>query len=315
MILTKIRQDLAKCGIKFDFWFSETSLYGKNNHLELLEELKKKNLIYNQEGATFFRSSLGGDDKDRVIIKQDSDYTYFFSDILYHHDKLKRADALINVMGADHHGYITRIKSACQLLGYKPESIQMVLVQIVNLLTKEGGKERFSKRAGNTIELDKALEHMDIDQLKFFLLEKEPNQLLSINTELLKENKEKTRLYYIQYAHARCHQIFQKAQEKDLAKISYDINLLQEKSEREIFNLLIRFSFILGNIIEENKPHHLIHYLYELARVWQVYYQNSTILEPEKPELTAQKLLLVKNIQIILKLGFGLMGIEAPNIM
>jgi len=281
----------------------------------LLTELKEKKLTYLQEGATFFRSSLGGDDKDRVIIKQDGDYTYFFSDILYHQDKLQRADKLINILGADHHGYIERIKSACQLLGHKREAIQIILVQIVNLLTKEGGTARFSKRSGNTIELEETLKYMDMDQLKFFLLEKDPNQPISINTELLKENKEKTRLYYIQYAHARCHQIFHKAQEKEIAKISSNIDLLKEKNERDIFKLLVQFSFVLENIVAENKPHYLINYLYELARFWQIYYQNNIILEQENPELTAQKLLLVKNIQIILKLGLGLIGIEAPERM
>ncbi|CAH1756522.1 13933_t:CDS:2 [Entrophospora sp. SA101] len=293
---------------------TKTSLYEENKHLELLTELKEKDLIYSQEGATFFRSSLGGDDKDRVIIKQTGDYTYFFSDILYHQDKLKRADQLINILGADHHGYIERIKSFCQLLGHKPEVIQIILVQMVNLLTKAGQTERFSKRAGNTIELEEILNYMDMDQLKFFLLEKEPNQPISINIELLKENQEKTRLYYIQYAHARCHQIFHKAQEKEIAKISPNIDLLKEKNERDIFKLLVQFPFILENIVAENKPHYLINYLYELARTWQVYYQNSIILEQENPELTSQKLLLVKNIQIILKLGLGLMGIEAPKI-
>ncbi|CAI2173491.1 2366_t:CDS:10 [Funneliformis geosporum] len=146
------------------------------------------------------------------------------------------AQKLITKWGrADHHGTIARLKSAYQLLDHKPESLQIILVQIVNLLIKEGHTKRFSKREGNTIELAEALQYMDIDQLKFFLLEKEPNQPLSINTELLKENKEKTRLYYIQYAYARCHQIFQKAQTKE-------------------------------KIVEENKPHHLVNYLYELAR-------------------------------------------------
>jgi len=153
------------------------------------------------------------------------------------------------------------------LLGHEPEkSLQIILVQIVNLLTKEGQTQRFSKRAGNIIELDEALQHMDMDQLKFFLLEKEPNQPISINTELLKENKEKTRLYYIQYAHARCHQIFQKAQERGIDKVSSSIDLLKEQGERKIFNLLIRFPFVLENVMEENKPHHLVNCLYELAR-------------------------------------------------
>ena len=315
LILTRIQKDLEKGGIKFDIWFSESSLYEENKHLEVLTELRKKNLIYSQEGATFFRSTLGGDDKDRVIIKQDGDYTYFFSDILYFLDKSKRADKLIYIWGADHHGTIARLKSAYQLLSHKSKSLQIILVQTVNLLTKEGQTTKFSKREGNTIELDEALRYMDMNQLKFFLLEKEPNQPLSINTELLKENREKTQLYYIQYAHARCHQMFQKARERNIEKINSNINLLKQKNEREIFKLLVRFSFVLENIIEENKPHHLIHYLYKLAQLWQIYYQNSTILEQENQELTSQKLLLVKNVQIILKLGLELMGIEAPKRM
>ncbi|CAJ0918277.1 21723_t:CDS:10 [Entrophospora sp. SA101] len=209
------------------------NLYEKNKHRELLKELKEKDLIYTQEKAIFFRSSLG----------------------------------------ADHHGSIARLKSAWQLLGYKTENLQIILVQIVNLLTKEGEKERFSKRAGNTIELAEALEYMDMNQLKFFLLEKEPNQPLTINTEILKEKQEKTGLYYIQYAHARCQQLGKKSQVKGLDKISLQINLLGEK-ERKIFNLLI---------------------------------------QEDKPELTSQKLLLVKNIQIILRLGLNLLGIEAPE--
>lgn len=313
-MLTKIRQDLEQCGINFNRWFSEASLYEKNNHLDLLAELQAKNLTYQQAGATFFRSSLAGDEKDRVIIKQDGDYTYFFSDILYHQDKLARADWVINIWGADHHGFITRLKSASQLLGYNPERIKIILVQMLSLLTKDGQSEKFSKRLGNTMELTEVLKYLDLNQLKFFLLEKETNQPLLINTELLIENKEKTRLYYIQYAYARCHQIFHKAHEKGDEKISSNIDLLGTEA-RKIFKLLIRFPFVLENIITENKPHHLIHYLDKLAREWQIYYQSNIILEPEKTALTAQKLLMVKNIQIVLKLGLDLLGIEAPERM
>jgi len=186
---------------------------------------------------------------------------------------------------------------------------------MVSLLTKDKRTERFSKRAGNSIELAETLKYMDIDQLKFLLLEKDSNQPISINAELLKENREKTRLYYIQYAHARCHQIFQKARERDIVKISSNIDLLRKINERGIFRLLVQFPFVLETIIEENKPHYLIHYLYALSQAWQTYYQNSTILEQENRELTSQKLLLVKNIQIILKLGLELMGINAPERM
>ncbi|WNE40175.1 MAG: Arginine--tRNA ligase [Mycoplasmataceae bacterium] len=316
LILAKIQQDLAKCGIEYDVWFSETSLHENEKDEEILNFLEEKNLTYFEEEAKLFKSSLVGDEKDRAIIKKDGEYTYFFSDIIYHQNKLKRANKIINIWGADHHGYVNRIKAACQLLSdKKEEDVQIILVQVVNLLTEEGKTAKFSKRAGNTIELEEALTHVDIDQLKFFLLEKEPNQPLSINTKSLKENKEKTQLYYIQYAHARCHQIFQKAQEKGMNKIDSNIDLLEKNNERKIFKLLIRFPFVLENIIEENKPHHLVHYLHDLAQAWQAYYQNEIILEEKNPKLTAQKLLLVKNIQIILKLGLDLMGISAPNIM
>jgi arginyl-tRNA synthetase len=199
-------------------------------------------------------------------------------------------------------------------LGYQAETIQIILVQMVNLLTPEGDTKKFSKRSGNTINLEEALKYLKIDQLKFYLLEKESNRPLAINTELLKENQEKTRLYYLQYAHARCQQLINKAQEKNLDKISFQIDLLGKK-ERKLLNLLIRFPNILEKITEENKPHYLIHYLDELAHSWQVYYQNSIILDEKNPELSSQKLLVVKNIQIILKLGLILLGIEAPEWM
>lgn len=316
LILTKIKQDLAHCGIHFDIWFSETSLYEKNKHLELLKNLEEKKLIYQKEGAVFFRSSLAGNDKDWVIIKQNGDYTYFFSDILYHQDKLNRSEQVINIWGADHHSSVARLKAACQLLGYPVEKLQIILVQMVNLLAPSGELEKFSKRTGNTIELTEASQYLGLDQLKFFLGEKEVNQPLSINPQLLKENQKKTRLYYIQYAHARCHQIFQKAGQMSLNQVSNQIDLLGE-NERKIFNWLIRFPLVLEKIIEENKPHHLVHYLHDLAQSWQSYYQKKTtpILDQSKPELTSQKLLLVKSIQIILQLGLNLMGIEAPKKM
>ncbi|CAG8807672.1 25756_t:CDS:2, partial [Racocetra persica] len=212
--------------------------YENANHLKLLEKLRGKKFVYEADKATFFRTSLAGDKKDRTIFKQN----------------------------ADHHGFIARLKGACQLLGYDPERIKIILVQMLSLLSPAGEAEKFSKRLGNTIELDEALQYLETDQLKFFLLEKEPNQPLFINTDLLKQNKERTRLYYIQYAHARCHQIFRKAQEKGITKIGSSINLLEEESEQKIFNLLIRFPGILETIVAENKPHHLIHYLYELAQ-------------------------------------------------
>jgi len=313
IIITRIKQDLEKCGIFFANWFSEVSLYQNNKHLQLIDKLKNKDLVYEKEGAFFFRTTLTGDEKDRVIIKQDGNYTYFFSDILYHLNKLGRADYLLEFWGADHHGYVERVKGACQLLGYNREKIQVILTQMVSLLAKDGSTQKFSKRAGNAISINEALEWLKKDQLRFCLLEKEPNIHLTISKENLLQ-KENTRLYYLQYAHARCHQIFKKAKEKGI-KISYQIDLLESESERKIYIFLVRFSHVLEKIIEENKPHYLIHYLDELAQLWQKYYQNNIILNEENKELSQQRLFLTKNVQIILKLGLNLMGIEAPKIM
>lgn len=308
--MNKIYQDLETCGIFFDVWSSEKSYYGNKNSdiiREFLASLHEKNLVYEKEGAVFFRSSLFTDSKDRVIITQDGRYTYFFSDIIYHIDKLKRANRLIDIYGADHHGYVDRVSSACQLLGYSANRIQIILIQMVSLLALEGTTSRFSKRAGNTIELSEALTHIDKEQLRFFCLEKDSNQPLIINTNLLKEQQKETRLYYLQYAHARCHQLFKKAEVEQMI-MGKQLNLLGT-TEKKILNLLIRSEDFLEKALLDNKPHHLVYYLLDLAKQWQVYYQQCHILDRNRLQLTSQKMLMVKNIQIILNLGLRLLGI------
>lgn len=318
IILTKIKKDLEKCGISYDKWFLESSLYQKNKHLELIKNLEEKKITYQQEGAIFLKTTLAGDEKDRVIVKKNNDYTYFFSDILYHLDKLSRADYLINFWGADHHGYIERLKSACQLLGYDQKRIEIILTQMVNLLTEDGQTKKFSKRSGNTININEALEWLGKDQLRFAMLEKEPNVHLTINKDLLQKEQEKSRLYYLQYAHARCCQLLNKAREKGLNwdednKIINNLNW--NSQERKILKNLIRFPLILQLIIEENKPHYLIYYLIELAQEFQFYYQNNTIILERESEQTKQRILLTKGVKIVIEKGLTLLWLEAPMIM
>jgi len=311
-ILDKIKIELKSCKVEFDIWSKESD-YIKNEPLkELLLELQNKNLIYKEENSTFFKSSLLGDDKDRVIIKQNGEYTYFLPDIVYHKNKFQRSDRLINIWGADHHGYIKRLSLACKTLGYS--DLQIILIQTLKLLISEGKKSKFSKRLGNVIELQDALKYIDQEQLKFFCLEKDANQPIDINVKLLKTHQEKTSLYYLQYAHARCWQILIKAKEKKIDNISLEINLLNQQ-EKPILNLLIRFPSILKIIEKNNKPHILLHYLLDLSKKWQSYYQNNIILNLNNLKLTSQKLLIVKNIQIILNLGFKLLGLNAPKNM
>jgi len=315
LMIKKIKIDLKKYGIKFDNWISEEKLYEKNDHINLLNYLEKKKLSYLKDNALFLRTSLATDKKDRVIIKENGDYTYFFSDILYHLDKFKRTDKIINLWGSDHHGYIERIKSVFKLLNFDNKRIEIILIQVVKILEKENILKKLSKRDGNVIELNDSLKYINLEELKFFLLENDSNQPLIISSNILKKNKKKTCLYYIQYAYARCCQIFLKAKEKKINKISKNINLLKNKKEREIFNLLIKFNLILEKMIEINKPQILLYYLKDLSKVWQNYYQNEFILNTKNKELTSQKLLMIKNIQILLKIGLKILDVSFPKTM
>ena len=197
--IKKIKLDLASCGISFDQWFSEKRMYQNPDEISLiLKDIHLKNLSYRKEGALFLKTSLFNDDKDRVIIKENGEYTYFFSDILYHLNKLKRSDVLVNVWGSDHHGYISRLISSLSLLGQNVENkFYIVLIQMVSLLTNEGSK-KFSKRLGNSIGLEETLNILKKDQLRFCLLEKESNHTLLIDLETLNQHSENSRLYYIQ---------------------------------------------------------------------------------------------------------------------
>lgn len=314
LIISNIKKDLKKCGIIFDIWFSESSLYKKNsNYLNIIEKFKKKNLVYLKDDAWFFCSKNFGDEKDRVIIKKRGINTYFYSDIAHHEIKIREFDNVINIWGADHHGYVKRMKAACQALDEK-KKIDIVLVQTVSLLKKDNKKEKFSKRLGNTIELKEALKYLRIDELKFYLLEKEPDKSISINIKLLEENKEKTKLYYIQYAYARCNQIIKKSKDNKNFKMVKKAKLLDKKSEKIILNLLIKFEIILETIINEKKTHHLIHYLLELSKNFQNYYQNNRILDNKNLDLSSQRIFLIKGVMKIIKNGLKLLGIKTKLI-
>jgi arginyl-tRNA synthetase len=315
ILTNKIKKDLEILGINFDRWVSENDLYLNDKDKKLINFLEEKKLVYYLDGALFFKSSLAGDDKDRVIIKEDGEYTYFFSDILYHIDKMKRSNFLINIMGADHHGYISRLKGSCSLISGESKRMEFILVQMLSLLTDNGDKKKISKRLGNTIDLDEILGVSDINQLKFLLLEKESNQSLSLNLGKLKENQEKTPLYYIQYAHARCCQIVSKSLEKNLATVDFRTNLLKSEDEFAIMKMIFRFPSLLDDVISENKHHHLIHYLFDLSKKWQIYYQKNMVLDAEDKELSSQRLFLTKVIQIIISLGLNFMGIDAPKMI
>lgn len=314
LLLDRIKEELKSCGIVFNHWVSETVICGKNGPDKLLQQLKRKNLIYTQEGAVLLKTTLAGDEKDRVIIKENQDYTYFLPDILYHKDKLSRADILVNIWGAEHHGYVARIKAACRLLNYDVERIKIVLTQLVYFLTPEGKSAKISKRLGTTINLDEVIKMWGKDWLRFSLLAKEPNSSLLISNRNLHEVK-KDNLYYIQYAHARCNQLLIKSQKKKINLNHKGLIFSWNKEEKNIIKNLLRFDFVLQAIVNENKPHHLIYYLANLAKNFQTYYQNNFIIDESNLSNTQQKLLLVQAVKETLQTGLNLAVITAPNQM
>lgn len=316
--VNRIREDLLCCGIKFDNWFSERAMYDDKEVVgNLLTKLQTEGHLYQKEQAFFLRTSLAGDEKDRVVVKENGDYTYFLSDIIYHLDKLKRADIFINVWGSDHHGYVERLLGSLQLLGNDRSKFSIILIQMVSLLTSEGSK-KFSKRLGTSIDVRDALQIVDKDQLKFCLIEKEANHSLTINLEMLSKEREKSRLYYIQYAHARCNQILVKWEvltgNSDCSLITDELRVT-EQQEQEILKLLVRFSQVLLEAAEEKKPFLLIHYLQDLSKEFQSYYQLHKVLQKELYELSKQRVAIVRAVKKTIQKGLEICGVDAPELM
>lgn len=315
ILLNKIKQQLKKIGVKFDVWFSENSLYKNNKTKELLiKRLKNNSLIYKKDGAVFFDSKSGGDDKDRVLIKSDGNFTYFFSDIMYQENKIKRgADKLILILGSDHHGYIKRLKNSLELLSKKKNFLETIIVQMVGF-TNEGKFKKFSKRMENNNEENNLLKifEKEEDKLIFFLAEKNPNQIIKLDIEYIKNNWKKTRFYYIQYAYARCCQIIKKTINMDIYKSDF---FLESVSERKIISLIMRFEFMLEKIIEEKNPSILINYLINLSKLWQQYYQNNQIINNKNIKLSLQRIMLTKAIKLTIEKGLNLIGIKAKKRM
>jgi len=318
-VLDQIRKDLADFGIVYDEWFSETSLYDEGLVAKYIEEFKERKLVYEKEGALWFDTIDYGDDKDRVVIKSDNEPTYFASDIAYHWDKFHRRgfDIVINVWGADHHGYVVRMKAAVKAMWIKPENLILILVQLVNLI--RGGKPvSMSKRAGEFVTIRDVLDEVGKDAMRWFMLMRSYDSHLDFDLDLATRQSQENPVYYVQYAHARICSILRQAEEAGLAAVpdpdTVDLSPLKLNEELSLIKLLARFPDVIADAAQEMEPHRIIFYVFELASEFHSYYNHHRVITEDRP-LSAARLGLVAAIGIVVWRALGILGISAPERM
>ncbi len=316
-ILEGIGADLAAFGVRFDSWFSEQQLYDQHKVETALNALQAQGLVYSQDGALWFRTSRYGDEKDRVVVRQNGLTTYFASDIAYHRDKFARGfDRVIDVWGADHHGYIPRMKAAVAASGYQPEQFEVILVQLVNLL-RAGEPVPMSTRAGEFVTLKDVVDEVGKDAARFIFLTRDHASKLDFDLELAKQKSNDNPVYYVQYVHARIASIQAKAREKRISDFSFDpeaVARLQEAEEIALIKLMARYPEAVALAATHCEPHRVPYYLSELAAGFHAYYNKHRVLGPD-PELTRARLSLVLAVQQIIANGLTLLGVSAPEQM
>lgn len=314
-ILSWIKKDLEDFGVKFDKWFFESTLYKKNKVEEVIDLLRKKDLIYEKDGAQWFKSSQFGDEKDRVLIRKNEKPTYFTSDIAYHYDKFRRGfNRVINIWGADHHGYVDRIKASVASLGIPQENLKIILYQLVSLM--RGGKQvSMSTREGEFVTLRQVLEEVGKDAARFFFLMRGADSRLDFDLELAKKQSLENPVYYVQYAHARICSIFREKRKREYKKVSLIEQAEEEEKESvEIIKRLSLYPEIVRKCAQRYEPHHLTGYLQDLAKCFHHYYDRYRILSNDR-KATEFRLKLVRAIQLVIGNGLGLLGITAPHTM
>ncbi|MCI5745505.1 MAG: arginine--tRNA ligase [Erysipelotrichaceae bacterium] len=312
--LEKIVNDLSYFRVKFDVFSHEVMLYEKGWVDEIIPELEKKGYIYYQDNATWFKTTMFGDDKDRVVKKSDGTYTYFLPDIAYHRYKLQRGfDYLVNILGADHHGYIHRMEAAVCALGYQKDQIQYVIHQMVRLI-KDGEELKLSKRTGKAYTLRDLCDEIGVNAARYQFASKNPGSHMEIDIDLAVKQSNENPVYYVQYAHARCCSII-KAYEK--LSISDDTSgtMLTNSKEIALLKHIGEFEHVLLDAALSKAPYKLTNYLYTLASLFHTFYNECKVIDQENLPLTAQRVVLAKMTRIVIKNGLKLIGVQALNEM
>jgi arginyl-tRNA synthetase len=316
-IIREIRKDLVNFGIEFDLWFSEQSLYDSGKVDAVIEDFKEKNIIYEKDGALWFKTTNFGDEKDRVVVRKNGQTTYFASDIAYHMEKFERGFyRVIDVWGADHHGYIPRVTGAIEASGLNRDRFKVILVQLVNLLRGQI-PVAMSTRAGKFVTLSEVVEEVGRDAARFIFLTRHYESPLDFDLELAKKKTNDNPVFYVQYVHARISSIFRKGREIGFKEIGWDeeaVKVLQEPEEINLIKTMTRYPEVVEDSARFLEPHRITFYLMDLASSFHAYYNKHRVLSDDKM-LSKGRLYLVLAVQKVIRNGLTLLGVSAPDRM
>jgi arginyl-tRNA synthetase len=317
-ILHNIRQDLKEFGVVYDEWFSERSLTENGAVEKVIARLKQSGHTYVKDGALWFRSTDYGDEKDRVIVRENGQKTYFASDIAYHANKLERGYVrVIDIWGADHHGYVPRVRAALKALGDDPAKLDVLLVQFA-VLYRGGAKVQMSTRSGEFVTLRELRQEVGNDAARFFYVMRKCEQHMDFDLDLARSQSSDNPVYYVQYAHARVMSVFRQLAEKgygwDRALGARHLALLGEMHEQQLMISLSRYPEVIEDAALNHEPHLLTHYLRELANDFHTYYNAHTFLVADEPLRNARLNLIAATRQVIAN-GLQLLGVSAPDVM
>ncbi|MBY9082430.1 arginine--tRNA ligase [Paenibacillus sp. HN-1] len=315
--LDKIKRDLARFRVSFDIWYSETSLYENGQVLRALDQLRDRGEVYEQDGATWLQTTKYGDDKDRVLIKNDGTYTYLTPDIAYHSDKYARGyNKMINIWGADHHGYIPRMKAAMASLGNDPDKLVVLIAQMVSLF-QDGEKVKMSKRTGKAVTMEDLMDEVGIDAIRYFFTMRSMDSHLDFDMDLAVSTSNENPVFYVQYAHARVCSVFRQAEEQGIVlsdPASVDFSKLSTEHEYALLRKIGELPSEIALAADGYAPHRLIRYVYELASLFHSYYKAERVITDDAAQTIARLALLGAVRQTIANV-LRLVGVSAPDRM
>lgn len=314
--LDKIKKDLNMFGVEFDLFTSEKSIYDKNLVKESIDLLQSKGYIYEKDGAIWFRSTDFGDDKDRVLKKSDGSYTYLTPDIANHIEKLNRGnDKLVDIWGADHHGYIARVKAAMQALGYEADKLEVDIIQMVRLI-KDGEEFKMSKRTGKAVTIRDLVDEVGVDAVRYFFVMRSGETQMDFDLDLATKKSNENPVYYAQYAHARTCSILRQAKEKGFSvDVKENYEFINHEKEYEIIKLMGEFPNVVADAAAKRRPHLICNYVNDLATAFHSLYNAEKVINEEDNAKTNEKLALIQALEITIKNALNLIGVSAPERM